>query len=89
MNTPTDAIFYRYWNAIAEDWPEDGVSAGAARLALRLAIGDAYAAGAALADDLAAIVASQAQATPAHPGRPARRHRTRPLAPDAPPAAEQ
>lgn len=65
MNTPTDAIFYRYWNAIAEDWPEDGVSAGAARLALRLAIGDAYAAGGALADDLAAIVASQAQATPA------------------------
>lgn len=64
MNTPTDAIFYRYWNAIAEDWPEDGVSAGAARLALRLAIGDAYAAGTALADDLAAIVASQAQATP-------------------------
>lgn len=59
----TDSIFYRYWNAIAEDWPEDGVSAGAARLALRLAIGDAYAAGGALADDLVAIVASQAQAT--------------------------
>jgi hypothetical protein len=33
-------------------------------MALRLAIGDAYAAGGALADDLAAIVASQAQAKP-------------------------
>lgn len=56
----TDAIFMKY--AVALDLGADTrVSGDAVLLALRLAIGDAYAAGSALDDDLAAIVASQAQ----------------------------
>lgn len=54
-------IFERYYNALIADWDDAHAVIGAARLALRLAIGDAYAAGGALADDLVAIVASQAK----------------------------
>ncbi len=57
----TEAIYHKYWSALvgveAVMVPQDAAIA----LALRLAIGDAYDAGSALADDLAAIVASQAQ----------------------------
>lgn len=55
------AIYQKYWSALVDVdavmVPQDAAIA----LALRLAIGDAYAAGSALADDLVAIVASQQQ----------------------------
>lgn len=60
-----DDIQIKYMTALSAVTADGGwVEWPAVRLALRLAIGEAYAAGAALADDLAAIVASQAQATP-------------------------
>jgi len=60
-----DDIQAKYMTALSAVTADGGwVEWPAVRLALRLAIGDAFAAGAALADDLAAIVASQAQATP-------------------------
>jgi chromosome segregation ATPase len=61
-----DAIIQKYWRAVDDltNYQQDVLSDDAIRLALSLAVQDAYAAGGALADDLAAIVASQAQATP-------------------------
>lgn len=63
MTTDRNTIFYRYWNALIED--DDGritLEPGAVRLALRLAIDDAYGAGPDLASDLSAIVANQDKA---------------------------
>ncbi len=57
----TDAIFAKYAHALeATNIRLGGFDQDAVRLALHLAIADAYAAGSALAEDLAAIVASQA-----------------------------
>ncbi len=61
----TDAIFEKYATALGDIGADTRqLSGDAVLLALRLAIGDAYAAGSALADDLAAIVASQQQPDP-------------------------
>ncbi len=58
----TDAIFEKYTHALqATTIRLGGFDQDAVRLALHLAISDAYGAGSALAKDLAAIVASQAQ----------------------------
>lgn len=58
--TTTEAIFTKFAEALFAIGQEDGQLQGQAiALALRLAVQDAYAAGGALADDLAAIVASQ------------------------------
>jgi hypothetical protein len=61
-----DAIIQKYWRAVDDltNYQQDVLSDDAIRLAISLAVQDAYAAGGALADDLAAIVASQAQASP-------------------------
>lgn len=61
-----DAIIQKYWRAVDDltNYQQDVLSDDAIRLAISLAVQDAYAAGGALADDLAAIVASHAQATP-------------------------
>lgn len=60
-----DDIQAKYMTALSAITADGGwVEWPAVRLALRLAIADGYAAGGALADDLAAIVASQAQAKP-------------------------
>lgn len=56
----TEAIYQKYWDALTAVEAVMVPADTAIALALRLAIGDAYAAGSALADDLAAIVASQA-----------------------------
>jgi hypothetical protein len=59
-----EAIIQKYWRAVDDltNYQQDVLSDDAIRLALSLAVQDAFAAGAALADDLAAIVASQAAA---------------------------
>ena len=60
----TAAIFDKYASALVDIGADTlKLSTDAVLLALRLAVQDAYAAGAALADDLAASVASQAQIT--------------------------
>lgn len=57
-----EAIFDRYWNVLGNEELNEATTGAIVRFALRLAVQDAYTAGAALCDDLAAIVASQAQA---------------------------
>ena len=58
----TDDILSRYAEALYATVEDGKLHGQAIALALRLAVQDAYAAGGALADDLAAIVASQAAA---------------------------
>ena len=60
MSNTIDEIFFRYWNAVEETAVADGLLPSVAvRLCLRLAVQDAYGAGAALCNDMAAIIASQ------------------------------
>lgn len=60
----TDDILNRYAEALFLTVEDGQLHGQAIALALRLAVQDAYAAGGALADDLAAIVASQVQPEP-------------------------
>lgn len=60
----TDDILNRYAEALFLTVEDGQLHGQAIALALRLAVQEAYAAGGALADDLAAIVASQAQPEP-------------------------